>query len=400
MRLLYNFFWIIALPFLSIGFLFNSRGRIRFNERFGIHRHDLRSIKIIAHGASVGEILSLLPILDSLGIEKDDILITGTSVTGLNEAQKRGYYKNLLLPFDIKFFYQRAFSQCAPCLCLISESDIWSEMIDYFFKRSNIISVNGRFRYSLIKYFSPLYRSSLRKISFFCVENENSKDSLIKLNVPAEKVRITGNAKYDVPSITSDILDRSSIVTAHESLVTLGSIRPDELPFFTEFLNSQGTFKVVIAPRHLELLEAYKNFLKPFGYGVWSKKDDAKILLLDTFGDLKKFYAVSDIIVVGGSFAAGFGGHNPLEGAPTKTATCIGEHAYKVQDIVDDLSKVGGIFVLPSDKYEIEKKLHGLMSDRNKRERLGESLHSYWVGISGSGEKQAKIIATYSKGGI
>ena len=186
MRLLYNLFWLLILPFITVGFLLNSRGRLRIRERFGIHAHSLHDIKILAHGASVGEVFSLIPILTALGVSFDKVLLTGTSVTGLAEGEKRGFTKNLLLPIDLLFFLNRSFSDIQPEICLISESDVWPGMISYFSKYSKIIYVNGRFRFSIFKKYSPLYVSSLKKVTLFLVENKKSKEA--SPSAPSQKI--------------------------------------------------------------------------------------------------------------------------------------------------------------------------------------------------------------------
>lgn len=363
--MLYEIVVTIAAPFIGIGMLFSKRGRERLFQRFGFVE---ATGDFWAHGASVGEVKGLKPILNRL---TQTPFITSISPTAKTPA---------LLPFDSRIFLKPVFNQIKPKALIISESDIWPVLINESSKRDiPIFYVNTRITesgFNRIKK-SRLLRGSLQKVRFFFCEDNNTENRLKLLGF--NNVSVEGNAKYELIS-ESNPRTVEFIKEAQEPFITLGSIHPGEekilFPVLKEILKEKI---LVVAPRHKERLKYFEDILRKEFKDVtkFSERKWGKVLLIDTFGDLGTFLENSFLSVICGSFIPGIGGHNPLEGK--RVPTVIGPYHEKVSSVVLH-DWVGG------------DKLKRAVEDPSFREKIKTELVSIYESQKGVSERVAKKI--------
>lgn len=318
--MLYEVVVTLVAPVAAVLMCFSKRGRERIYERFGFLK---ATGDFWGHGASVGEVKGLMPILKNL---TSSPFITSVSPTAKNTA---------LLPFDSRVFLKGVFNQIKPKALIISESDIWPVLINETYKRDiPIFYVNARVTEDGLKRIkkSNLLTESLKKVKFFFCEDEKTKIKLRSLGF--ENTSVAGNAKYEVQGVYKDDI-LNFINNAPREFITLGSIHPGEekvlFPVIKEFLNGKI---LVIAPRHRERLKYFEEILKKEFSEVskFSERKWGRVLLIDTFGDLGAFLENSFLAVICGSFIPGIGGHNPLEAKMVPTV--VGQFHEKVSSVV------------------------------------------------------------------
>ncbi|MBQ6668890.1 MAG: 3-deoxy-D-manno-octulosonic acid transferase, partial [Deltaproteobacteria bacterium] len=158
MYLLYDILFLIAMPFLLVGFFFRGlrRGRVRrgLRERFGFYRRErlqpLEGRKVIwIHAVSVGEARAAIPLLRALRQTASQYAVVMTTVTetGQDVARKIPEVDACFyFPFDFSGIIHRALRAFHPCLILIVETEIWPNLMRLAYRRTiPVVLVNGRF---------------------------------------------------------------------------------------------------------------------------------------------------------------------------------------------------------------------------------------------------------------
>jgi 3-deoxy-D-manno-octulosonic-acid transferase len=191
-----------------------------------------------------------------------------------------------------------------------------------------------------------------------------------------ERVLVTGNLKFDQklpapPSIPVNIRPGRKVITA-------GSTHRGEeaalLEIFTRLRAVYPDLALIIAPRHPERFDEVAGLITKAGYEC-QRRTRLKgavndVLLLDTIGELRSFYALCDIAFVGGSLVK-VGGHNLLEPAAMKKPVVFSRYMYNFKEISEALLSAGG-GIMVKDKEELYLRFHNLLSDKDAAKRMGE----------------------------
>lgn len=387
------------LSMLAIfAFLLHPRGRRRLYERFGFW-HVPPGRYVWLHGASVGELRGVLALEEWIREHHNHpkILLTSFSITGIETFQDRADVCRLL-PFDWLPCVLFALRGIAIERFYFGETEVWPTLFGVLRKRNTeMILVNGRMEERSFVWYQRLrlwFGPALQSLTKLCVASKEASERFTKLGVSVERIRVTGNSKYDrEPLYRSDIERRSrrdSLFQSHRIVVTLGSIHPEEeLIWLNALLPLRNSFLFVLCPRHLEKLDRFVSSLDSLGFvSEWYSciksqalpvKDETEVLLCDTFGELEMFYSVSDLGFVGGTLVP-IGGHNPLEPALYGIPICVGPYIEKIQYEVEYLQKSCAITMLcsPDDARKLLERLlakdEELISQGVRAKRVCEEL--------------------------
>lgn len=228
--------------------------------------------------------------------------------------------------------------------------------------------------------------------SFLCMQTESDAEKMISLGVAAEKVGTFGNLKYDsvAPAaeerngkscpknaVRSDDLSGLGIQASMSVWVAGSTHAGEEEILFNVFKRVKQEFPylfLVIAPRNVDrgdeiLRIADKTALAGCLRSKGSVAAHANLLILDTLGELIKFYSICDMAFVGGSLADE-GGHNPLEPACFAKPVMFGPHMDDFDEISKDLLNAGGA-VRVCNEDEIYTRLKSWLADRSLMEETG-----------------------------
>ena len=361
-----------AAPF----FAFHPRGRERLPERYGDWRLS-GGPYFWLHGASLGEVQGLIPIMRQIrerypGIR---ILLTATSPTGLT-AGAGWAHESRLLPFDSTPLLRRALDRVDISAFVFGETELWPALLGYLRGRAiKAFWVNARISpktEGFYRRFKPIFSPLVEALSGILVGDEDSAERIISLGAQVNSVSICGNAKFD----RKPIVDSNELVSEVRSIFfegvgdvfTFASIHPEEaalfLPLLKEFAGTNLRF--VVAPRHSERFHDFAVLLESLGIN-YSRRSSLKqdrracpsqVLLLDTLGELESVYSFSSAAFLGGTIRD-IGGHNPLEAAMYGVFLAAGESRWNIKQIAAELEGCGAMrkVVTENDLREILQEL-------------------------------------------
>ena len=259
-------FLVFALLWLPV-YLCKRKFHQGFRMRLGILPEDLElNQPIWLHAVSVGEVMATRKVIAELRVTYPDkkFLVSTVTPTGNKIAKGIARPSDFVsyLPLDLSFIVRYVVDRIKPSLFVIMETEIWPNLISYLYRKNiPIILVNGRISnrsfggYRIIKF---LFKPLLNKINLFCVQTKVDAERFLRLGVPQEKIKITGNMKFDIADLKKDYTDyRLKLgLDAQERLLVAGSTHPGEeeviLSIYKELLRDFPDLQLLIAPRHPE----------------------------------------------------------------------------------------------------------------------------------------------------
>ena len=397
-RWCYNLVLILLLPLGVLTLLLKSdktKGqRNRNRERFGFIGK-LESQGILVHCVSVGEVNAAKSIVLRLQQRYPNLPITisTTSSTGAKQAREvfADSVQYVYLPIDIPICMWMFFRKLKPKLVLVTEVEIWPNMLHQCFKRNiPAVLINARMTNESLKNYQRLaylFRPSLRKFSRICTQGQQDFDNFLKLGVYKPNLTLSNNMKFDLELDSTDdvkatILKKQLCLTT-QAVFVAGSTHDLEetvcLDAFKKLRTTHPTLMLIIVPRHPHRFEKVAQLCQATGYTVVKLSDLSEapptstpdILLVDAMGMLKACFQLASCAFVGGSFAPR-GGHNALEPALYGVPTMMGPSIFNNPVICDALVAAGGLKILSTPEQLAETALEWL-DDVDVAMRAGEA---------------------------
>lgn len=372
------------------------------------------------HGSSAGEISLLRPLIRRLSAEYPaaPIVISAYSSTGF-AAAKKNYpdARIIFFPLDLSFVVRRFLRRYDPRLVVIVESDFWPNFLRATHARAVPVTViNGKMsdRSFRIHARTRLVPRLLRRMPLIAVQGDAHASRFIRLGVPAQRVAVTGNMKYDLSASegsSSAELRRALNYTPQDVVIIGGSLRDGENGVMAECYRSlvQGHLRLglILVPRYPTEVPRIQTDLEAEAMKVVRKSEvdagraDAPgcggVLLVDTVGELRALYGVADIAYVGGSlFARGSnkGGHNVIEPAILGVPVLFGPHHFSFRDTVDDLLAADAGFQV-GNAGELHEALEQLLANEGLRRRIGHAAREAILRRQGATERNYALLATH-----
>lgn len=344
----------VAMPFFVPYCLLSGKPVSTLWQRFGFFSPDhawQHKKRIWLHAASVGEVQAAMAIISALKQTnaQADIIITTVTEQGWLAAtrQANGTALCLLAPIDLPWVVTRFIRNLQPSVYVCLETELWPNMLRLA-KAYGVptILLNGRLsERAFLKYkkIMPLMNQVLQCFDAASVIQFIDRDRYIALGLDPEKIVVHGNAKYDLriePFSAPYSVEHNQSETPSEAVgrhyrnalaldqnmpvLLAGSTHSGEedmmLDAYETLVAKIPNLVLIIAPRHLERLEQIKatwqrkKLLFQTFSQVLASQRTAKILLIDSMGELAKLYAVATYVFCGGSLLP-HGGHNIIEPA-------------------------------------------------------------------------------------
>ena len=325
----------------------------RFQEKYCVYSRKNFQKTIWFHAVSVGELMSIIPVVKKLEKNKKvkKIIITSSTTSSAKIFKKQKFKKTIhkFFPLDTNFLTKKFIDFWKPELAIFVDSEIWPNMLKNLEKKQiPIILLNARFTKSSFKKWlivKSFANEIFGKISIALTQNTETKKYLNILGI--KKIISVGNIKYFGEKI---LLDNKSSKLLEQfkkfKVLCAGSTHNTEEILITklhiELKKYLPNLLTVIIPRHIDRSENIINDLNKFKLNVVkhskkqkiSKKTD--IYLVDTFGETKNFYNLSNIAFLGGSIV-NHGGQNPLEAARLGNYIINGPNITNFREIYDFL---------------------------------------------------------------
>lgn len=377
------------------------------------------------HGSSAGEIDLLRPLIDRIEEEypDSDIVISAFAVSGYTFAKKAfSRHRVIYFPADLAFIIRRFFRVLDPILIILVESEFWPNFLAAA-KRADIplCILNGKMSAKSFRSHTRtrLIPWALRKATLFAVQTEDHAARIRGLGIAADSIHVTGNMKYDLSDATDGSEQRRALRTRYGLREDMpvwigGSIHRGEdeaLAWVQSRLVKDGyDLQLIIVPRYpadasaivdvfaQQGLEAVrKTALAGSGETVFS--DPKSVLLVDTIGDLKRYYAMSDVAYVGGSLhfrGSNKGGHNLMEPAILGIAPLFGPYNFSFQETVQALL-AGDAGLQVNDREEIYGALHGFLENPGTVGQMGARARQVILDHRGATDHNFSLIEPYIK---
>ena len=385
----------------------NKEDKLRVKEKFCFFSKKRSKGKLVwFHGSSVGEIMSIIPIIkkyeDDSSINK--ILITSSTLSSSNIIEKMKFKKTIhqFYPVDHIFFSNKFLNYWMPSVAIFLESEIWPSMFKSIKKRNiPLVLLNARItnksfdRWSKLKFFS---RSIFGLIDISYPQNNETKIFLKKLNV--KNIKKIGNLKY----IDNDVLKDNktdkklfSQFKKYKTFVAASTHDTEEIFAAKTHLLLKKDNKnliTIIIPRHINRVDQIIDDIKKLKLNVITRSSNNKslskvdIFIVDTFGESKKFYKIATSVFLGGSIIRK-GGQNPLEPARFGTKILHGpnvgnfKEVYRYLDLLKISSQVKSPIqcaksvIFKKNMKRVKKmKLLGKNILKNTLNELDKSLHN------------------------
>ena len=330
----------------------------RLGERYGKSRIERPPGSLVwLHGASVGELLSALPLIERIAAQGVNMLVTSGTVTSSEMAARRlppGVIHQFL-PLDAPVYMRRFLDRWRPDLALLVESDLWPNMVIETSQRGvPMILINGRMSETSFTRWQRLPRTIFNLLRRFdlCLAGTPA-DALRLTELGAPRVVTTGNLKLDVPAPPADAAKLQALGDAigNRPLIAAASTHPGEdAPMIAAHQRLRGNFPgllTLIAPRHPERGDEIVSLARGAGLAVAQRSRgdrltaNTEIYVADTMGELGLIYRLAEAVFVGGSLVE-HGGQNPIEPAKLGAAILHGPHVWNFADIYDALDAAHG----------------------------------------------------------
>jgi len=342
---------LISPIVIIIRIIKNKEDKKRFIEKFSISSKKRTEGKLIwFHGASVGEILSIIPLIKYYEKKKsvNQILITSSTLSSSKVLKKFNFKKTIhqFYPLDHFYFTNKFLKYWKPNLAIFIESEIWPNMFKNLQNKNiPLILLNARLtkktfnRWLVIKNFSI---SIFKKISVAFPQNRETKSFLKKMKTP--KINVLGNLKFieiDEKNLDKIKDDLKFQFKTKKVWVASSTHRNEEIFCAKAHITLKKQNKnliTVIIPRHIHRVKEIINNIKNLNLNVVthsSKRKNLKdidIYIVDTFGETKKFHKIASSVFLGGSIVER-GGQNPLEAARYGARILHGPNTDNFKDI-------------------------------------------------------------------
>ena len=419
MLILYNIFQtlivILLFPLLCIYIALKSKYRKQIPKRLGfglkkdLGKYTPRGKIIWVHALSVGEVTSAVPLVEKIrqDINGVNIIFSASTHSGYTLGKKllAPYYDCIIpFPLDIFIVVERFIHLIKPHLFILVETDFWPNILTSLQrKKIPVLLVNGRIsKKSMEQYqkFSFFFKPMFHTISHFCVQSDDDKERLMKLDLPAGKISKMGNLKYASAFSNDDIKADQILGSVKESLFIAGSTHSGEEEILLDSyidLKNKYPLRLIIAPRDIKRAGEIGSLAESRELS-WQRRSSHNIFtsnlyILDTIGELASFYSLGDICFVGGSLV-NEGGHNPLEPASRGKPVLFGPHMSDFAEICEDLIDLKGGYKI-NNQAELTELLIRFLEDENFRLKCGDAARQCVLQKTGLLQDHLQLIRRY-----
>ena len=420
-RFIYNLFWPLGLLIFLPGYFAKMirRGgyREKFGQRMGIYdgavRNRLSKQRATwLHAVSVGEVNIALKLAKALRALEPDLqcVLTTTTTTGFALARKTApaWIEVMYTPLDYWPIMRRAFSVIRPARIVLVEAEVWPNLAATAHARGIPVAlVNARLsprserRYRRFRFFvAPMFRL----LDLVCVPEPRDIERWAALGVPRNRMHVTGSIKFD-PDVQAENLTVTASVSdafSSDSLVLFGGSthRGEEEILVRVFLRLREQFpslRLFIAPRHVERLQEIRAHLGAMPLRIMLASEaltcdaaDADCILLDTTGELQRWYGIATVVFIGKSLTA-HGGQNPVEPILSGKPVVFGPHMENFATLAKTLVSNNAAMQV-NDTDSLERTVGELLSDSETRQRLVENAHAALNEHKGGTARTATLI--------
>ena len=392
-RLLTYFFFPLLVIIIYFRSIFNKEHKTRFKEKifsshFKVYKDSKKKL-VWFHAASIGEFLSIIPLIDEINKRYKNINFLLTTVT-LSSSKlfekkfnRQSNITHRFMPLDLKKLSESFLNNWKPDVVCFVDSEIWPNFL-FKIKEKNIplLLINARITKKSFDKWKIILKFAKKVFNNFdlCLaSSKESKNNLNKLQV--NNLKYIGNLKYSVQSTLDELkYINKETLNKYNTWCAASTHNGEELIVLKthiEIKKKYDNILTIIIPRHINRSLYIKNLSKKLNLNaqVFNDNDlidaNVEILIINSFGALPKYFNYCKNIFIGKSLIKkkqNVGGQNPIEAAKLGCKIYHGPHVYNFQEVYD-LLRSYGITEEINNETELSKKIISNLDKPNARDQ-------------------------------
>jgi 3-deoxy-D-manno-octulosonic-acid transferase len=396
MRKLYSLLIYLVTPLVLLYLAFRglrSRDYLkRWSERFAFFNAPQTTGGIVVHAASLGEVNAASALTRQLGKQFPEVPLCLTTLTPTGSDRVRALFGesvfHVYVPLDLPGAVKRFYDRVQPRLLIIMETEIWPNLYHEAASRNiPIMIANARISQNSVaayRRFRKMTGAVLDQVSRIAAQSSQDAARLIEIGADDKRVLVTGNLKFDVrlpPGMVEQGESiRLALGTDRLTLLAGSTHEGDEGPVLDAFkrvLQSFPTALLILVPRHPERFGRAAQLARSAGLRVSMRSSgvscprNTQCFVIDSMGELMRYYAACDVAFVGGSIDT-IGGQNVLEPAALCKPVLVGPHTFNFEEITRQLIDCGAALRVQNGG-ELEEAIRRLFNEPELRDRMGQA---------------------------
>jgi len=395
-----------------------------FSQRMGhVAGRDTSRPAIMIHAVSLGEINATRSLIERLRSARGDVafIVSVTTETGYARGlELYGSSADVTLvryPLDFSPAVDRLLVALRPALVVLMELEVWPNFIRRCAQRKiPVLLINGRItpgsfrKYRLAQ---PLVGSMFARLSHAAVQDETYARRFVELGVPAARVSVTGTMKFDSATVADSLPGQTELGEAvgltpgKDRIWVCGSTGPGEeaiiVPIYRRLLEKFTGLRLVIVPRKPERFDEAAEAITAARFPIIrrSKPEDVPrkadlppIVLGDTIGELRKFYALAEVVFVGRTLVdLGHRQHGSdmIEPAALGKQVVVGPFTANFADAMDRFTAADAMAVVQNPQ-QLAGAVEKMLADPAEAHRMGERAREVVKAGQGATQRNAAII--------
>lgn len=394
-----------------------------FSEKFGILPAGYQQNGILIHAVSLGETLSVLPLIKQLQLEYPSLTITLTngSIRGAKQLIDKlpAGIQHSFLPLDYPFTLNRFLETLQPKLVVIIETEIWPNLLKACHQKNiPIILANARLKQNSMenyrKFGGKWLQARLNLLTAIACQFETDRQHFEQLGVQAEKLTCMGNLKFDLE--ISDAQKTAAQTWRNHNLsgrfcwVAASTHEHEEalmLQAHKALLATSPSSLLILVPRQADRFKEVETLLieqnwhyqkrselpKPLNLEQSNLQPQTQVLLADSVGEMMHWMGVCNAAFIGGSMV-NFGGHNILEPAAWQKPVLSGPHYQNLKALYQVFLDANCIDICQTPQ-ELSQNLVNLLENPNITELKGLKAFETFKSQTGAQAKLFELIHPY-----
>ena len=385
---------------------------------------------VMLHAVSLGEINAMRGLADQLLAARKDVqlLITSTTDTGFKRATElfgqnpRCFVERY--PLDFSGAVSSLLEAYRPKAVVLLELEIWPNfMLHCCERRIPVLVVNGRVTlpsFNKYRFASIATRPMFKRLAEACVQEEIYRERFIKLGASPDKVSVTGTMKFDTATLGSRVAGDEALCqelgiapraifpekTGAQRFWVCGSTGPGEeervLELYKSLREKFADLRLAIVPRKPERFDEVAKLIVEKGFGCVRRSTKAacagdEVILGDTMGELRKFYALADVVFVGRTLVD-LGprqhGSDMIEPAGLGKATIVGPFTGNFAEVMNSLKTAGAICEV-HDNIGLKHRAEEFLNHPEKANEMGERARETIKSLQGATERHLRAVLKY-----